>query len=606
MIRIPSSHRRRVRMLSAGDEAEAVRKERNPCGVRAVGEVVRARASAVPRTRATIPARPPTGPAHAHRPRSPLHAGDARARPPSAGGAHGVGCGLGHGTPRSRDGAARAHDRSADSTCVGARTSQPAALSRDRAARYARPVSTAVDRVRARLDHPVIDADGHTIEYLPAVRDELATLAGGAAVAQLDAVLGFAQAARALSAEQRRALGLPRLSWWGLPTAHTLDRATAMLPRLQHARLDEIGVDYAVCYPTYGLFALAVREPEVRQAACRAFNRHLAAEFRDLGDRMTPAALVPMDTPDEAVAELEHAVGTLGLKAVVLAGHAWRPLPDAPPGARWVDTFGPDSPYDYDPVWARCRDLGVAPTFHSSSMSWHGRASLTSYVANHIGGFAAAGEATCRALFLAGVPHRFPELRFAFLEGGVAWACALFASLVGHWEKRNRDAIGAYDPARLDRALLASLVARHGSPAVTARAARLDEALTCLSEPDEDRTTLDEFAASGVSSPADLVALFAGRFYFGCEADDRLAAVALDPRWHPLGATLRPILGSDVGHWDVRDATEVLPEAWELVERGLMDAAGFRAWVFDDAVALWGPRFFAGTVVESAVRAARR
>src|SRR5205085_6781831 len=113
----------------------------------------------------------------------------------------------------------------------------------------------------------------------------------------------------------------------------------AMLPPLFHARLDEIGIDYAVCYPTYGLFALAVRESEVRQAACRAFNRHLAAEFRHLRDRMTPAALVPMDTPAEAIAELDHAVGTLGLKVVVLAGHAWRPLPGAP-GARWVDTFG--------------------------------------------------------------------------------------------------------------------------------------------------------------------------------------------------------------------------------------------------------------------------
>jgi predicted TIM-barrel fold metal-dependent hydrolase len=469
---------------------------------------------------------------------------------------------------------------------------------------YEPSVPDAVARIRARLGHPVIDADGHTIEYLPAVRDDLQGLAGRRAVEQLDAVLGFAQAARALSLEQRRALGLPRLPWWGLPTEQTLDRATAMLPRLLRARLDEMGFDYAVCYPTYGLFALGVREPEVRQAACRAFNRHLASEFHDLGDRMTPAALVPMDTPAEAIAELDHAVGELGLKAVVLAGHAWRPIPGAPPGARWVDTFGPDSPHDYDPVWERCRRLRVAPTFHSSSMSWHGRASLHSYVANHIGSFAAAGEATCRGLFLSGVPHRFPELRFAFLEGGAGWACALWAGIVGHWEKRNREEIERYDPARLDRALLASLLTRHGSPAVTARAARLDEALTCLSEPDENRDALDEFGPSGVERAEDLVRLFAERFYFGCEADDRMAAVACDPRWHPLGTRLRPVLGSDVGHWDVRDVTGVLGEVWELVERGLIDTAGFRDLVFGNAVALWAgvnPEFFAGTAIESAV-----
>src|SRR5207244_6516885 len=188
----------------------------------------------------------------------------------------------------------------------------------------------------------------------------------------------------------------------------------------------------------------------------------------------------------------------------------------------------PDSPHDYDPVWARCRELRVAPTFHSSSMSWHGRASLTSYVANHIGSFAAAGEATCRALFLAGVPRRFPELRFAFLEGGVGWACELYAGLVGHWEKRNREHLEHYDPAHLDRALLADLFRRHGAPAVTARLDRLAEGLTCLSEPDEDPATLDEFAAAGITRAEDIRDVFAERFHFGCAADDRLTAIAFD------------------------------------------------------------------------------
>lgn len=481
-------------------------------------------------------------------------------------------------------------------------------LPRDAPLGYDPIVPDTAARIRARLGHPVIDADGHTIEFLPAVRDDLCTLAGKHAVAQLDAVLGFAQVARALSLEQRRAFGLPKLPWWGLPTEHTLDRATGMLPRLQRARLDDFGIDYAVCYPTYGLFAFGVRDAEVRQAACRAFNRHLAAEFGDLRDRMTPAALIPMDTPEEAIAELDHAVGELGLKAVVLAGHAWRAVPDAPPSARWVDTFGPDSPYEYDRVWAHCERLRVAPTFHSSSMSWHGRASLHSYVANHIGSFAAAGEAICRALFLSGVPHRFPTLRFAFLEGGAGWACALYSGIVGHWEKRNRDEVGCYDPRRLDRPLLESLLARHGSAEVGARVDRLDEALSCLSEPDQDRTTLDEFAATGVERPEDLVRLFAERFFFGCEADDRLAAVACDPRWHPLGTRLRPILGSDIGHWDVRDATSVLPEAWELVEHGLMDESAFRDLVFENAFSLWAsvnPDFFRGTVIESASGAQR-
>ena len=44
--------------------------------------------------------------------------------------------------------------------------------------------------------------------------------------------------------------------------------------------------------------------------------------------------------------------------------------------------------------------------------------------------------------------RRFPDLNFAFLEGGVAWAAALYADLIGHWEKRNLAALRRHlDPA---------------------------------------------------------------------------------------------------------------------------------------------------------------
>ncbi len=37
----------------------------------------------------------------------------------------------------------------------------------------------------------------------------------------------------------------------------------------------------------------------------RAYNVVSADYFSGLGDRMTPAAIIPMHTPDEAIAELE-------------------------------------------------------------------------------------------------------------------------------------------------------------------------------------------------------------------------------------------------------------------------------------------------------------
>jgi len=467
-----------------------------------------------------------------------------------------------------------------------------------------------VERIRARLGHPIIDSDGHDVEFLPLVRDELRALAGQSAVDRFELMVKGAELVRGVDDEQRRAQGMLRIPWWGLPTRNTLDRATAMLPRLLHERLDAIGIDYAVVYPTYGLMALSAEPDEVRQAACRAFNRYHAEVFAGLGDRLASVALIPMHTPAEAVAELETAVHELGFKVVLLAGHVMRPLPGEglPRGARWLDSFGPESPHDYDPVWARCEALGVAPTFHSSGMGWGSRNSLHNYVFNHLGNFAAAGEAVCRALFLHGVPRRFPRLRFAFLEGGVAWAAQLAADLVGHFEKRNRDAIHSYDPAALDRARLAELAKRYGAPPVVAKLGELGANLHLLSEPGEDPKRLDEFAGVGVESAEELARLFSERFFFGCEADDPLNACAYDRNRNPAGVRLHALFGSDIGHWDVPDIDEVLIEAWELVEDGVVAEEDFRRFAFASPVALWtagNPRFFEGSAVAEAARKER-
>jgi predicted TIM-barrel fold metal-dependent hydrolase len=461
-----------------------------------------------------------------------------------------------------------------------------------------------VEAIRAELDHPVIDSDGHAIEYLPVLLEMLRDVGGPGAVEGFQRMLGSAPATWSLGPDQMRAAGMVRTSWWGLPTANTLDRATAMLPALLHQRLPEIGIDAAVLYPTYGLMVTGVDDDDLRRSLARALNLYYAETFAPYGDRLLPVGVVPTYTPEEAVEELDFAVG-LGLRGFMMGGIVQRPVPGVDPpsrAARWVDTLGHDSVHDYDPLWARCVEHGVSPTFHSAAMGWGSRTSPTSYVYNHIGMFATAGESLCRSLVLGGVAHRFPELRMAFLEGGVAWAASLFSDLIGHWEKRNRTAIGHYDPAALDRAELRRLFEAHGSERFLAHLDELESGLAVLSQPDEPRDRLDEFARSGIGSPADIAAMF-DRFHFGCEADDPMAALAFHDGL-PLGARLRAVFASDVGHWDVPDVREVLPEAWELVDDGHLTRDDFRAFTFDNPVSLWArnqPGFFAGTAVEDAV-----
>jgi hypothetical protein len=63
------------------------------------------------------------------------------------------------------------------------------------------------------------------------------------------------------------------------------------------------------------------------------------------------------------------------------------------------------------------------------------------------------------------------------------------------------------------------------------------------------------------------------------------------------GTRLRAMFASDLGHWDVPDASAVLPEAWELVERRHVAVDDFKAFTHDNALALWGDEMFANTVI---------
>ncbi len=466
--------------------------------------------------------------------------------------------------------------------------------------------SDEVQAIKKQLDHPVIDGDGHLIEYTPLIRDFLVEIAGEDIAKRFDIMQNGSVLGRQVPLEAKRGLGMTRFSWWGVPTANTLDRATAMMPKLMYERMDELGLDYALLFPTYGLTVTALPDAELRQAMARAFNRYYAECYGEFRDRLEPVAAIPMFTPEEAIAELNYAVGELGLKATMLSGVIQRNVPGAEEvrGAKWLDTLCHDSEYDYDPVWKRCEELGVAPTFHSSGMGWGSRMSRTNYVYNHIGNFAQAGEAACRSVFFGGVAQRFPKLRFGFLEGGVAWAANLFADILGHYEKRNREAIGHYDPKALDQNLLGELFREHAPKSVRENLDRLDDALFMLCDPDEEPSTIDEFRECGIDSKEDIRDLFEQRFFFGCEADDPMNAIAFDRDKIPMKARLNAVFASDIGHWDVPDFRGVLPEAWELIEDGHIDMDDFRAFTCDNAIGLLAggrPDFFKGTVVENYV-----
>ena len=472
--------------------------------------------------------------------------------------------------------------------------------------------------VRKRLSHPVVDGDGHTTEFMPAVHDYISRLGGPRMLERYfewERTRGF-WAWYNYTPEQRRETRPMRPIWWSR-TPNTLDQATMMFPNLLRERLDETGIDFTILFPSIGLTAMRPEDPDLRQCAIRAFNSYHADIYREHQSRMTPVAVIPINTPQEAIAELEYSVKTLGYKAVCFPDWVPRPIPymarkygvaDATRFAYWLDFMSVDSEYDYDPVWQKCLELKVAPAFHGQGF-FGGRTSITNFMHNHIGQFAAAHEAVCRGLFFAGVTRRFPQLNFSFLEGGVGWACVLYSDLFEHFEKRCIEAIPKYNPANIDLKLFLEMAHKYGGEAVQGRLTeRFIEMLTWRGR-HEDPALMDEFARCQIHHKREIKDLFVPHFFFGCEADDPISAWAFDRKKNRYQAKLNAFFSSDIGHWDVWDIRDVTAEAYEMVEHGLLNEDEFRDFMFNHAVRCWGqvnPDFFRGTVVENEAAALLR
>jgi predicted TIM-barrel fold metal-dependent hydrolase len=459
--------------------------------------------------------------------------------------------------------------------------------------------------VRELLGHTVIDGDAHHVEVSVAFADFVRQRGGGRYLDDSGArVNGLFDSGgeRVPSLEDRRRLHVSARPIWWTPS-DTLDYATVSMPALYHERLEEAGIDFAVIYPSRGLRMLSLEPEDTRVALCRFYNEYVAEIYRPYRDRLSPVAIVPMHTPAEGVAGLEHAV-SVGLKAVLIPSFVWRPIPafaDAPPEYRdrlqRVDNYGLDSDYDYDPFWAKAVELNIPVACHTSGFGLAGHYSPSNYsfAAGH---FAAVGEATAKSLFLGGVTRRFPELRVALLEGGVAVGVRVYGDLVSRFEKRGAAGLDKLDPGRVDAARLHQLAEKYAPDLARYDPQQLVPGVSTV------EGQVDDFAQSGVGSVGDIRDVFSRNFYWGCEGDDPLVGLAFDPRVNPLQARLRAVMGSDIGHWDVPSFTMPLVEAYELVEHGILTPEQFEEFACINAVRFYagnGPSFFAGTAVETAV-----
>lgn len=462
--------------------------------------------------------------------------------------------------------------------------------------------------LRNELNCPVIDNDSHTME-IPAVLAEYVRQLGSGADA--DAYLEWTgkvtapQYGRGHNANlaERTDAWIGKSSWWS-NTVNSYDRATSQLPKLYAERMESLGFDFAIVYPTLGLFSNRAEDDRLRPIYCRATNMHTIDTFKGLHDKMAPIGVIPFGNPTEALEELEF-LAENGFKAALLSSASQRDIPklrrEKPEVAdhlKRLDFYGLDSIYDYDPFWRRAEELGMPLSFHGQTLgSWGGVSMPSNHIFHRVSKIGVQYPELATSLMLGGVTTRFPKLKFQFAEAGVGWLTCHYMKMQELWGKRGKN-IEQYNPALLDVPYLKEQVMKYGTEMDKKHIGFFDGLKDGLVEPE----VLNEFGLLGVSNQTELKEHYESRFYAGCEADDWGLVHAFGP--NPRGIQLKMTFGSDVGHWDVADCNDIMHEALELRDEGLITEKQAKKFLFANAAELYttvNPDFFKGTVLEKKV-----
>ncbi len=220
---------------------------------------------------------------------------------------------------------------------------------------------------------------------------------------------------------------------------HSGDRSKAM---------DLLGFRKQLVFATHSVampFSPSLKlDPRLRYGATRAHNRHMA-DFCHADDRLMGVAVIPLDDPDLAMAELDQVMAS-GLEAVWIPH---RPCGDRSPGH-----------VDLDPFWARLAEAGLPFLLHVGgaplqlAKAWmnNGRPPTKDWLGGgenlrtkDVALLHEGPEAFLTMMVLDGVLERHPILRGASVELGAGWVPELLRRLdwvVKHWSRNDANLQG--------------------------------------------------------------------------------------------------------------------------------------------------------------------
>jgi aminocarboxymuconate-semialdehyde decarboxylase len=183
--------------------------------------------------------------------------------------------------------------------------------------------------------------------------------------------------------------------------------------------MDSLGVDVHVLSCQSWLYGYHL-PAETAIATSRDINDDIGKQVRTYPDRFLGFATLPMQDVDAAIAELERAVGTLGLKGAMIADHVNGRTYDEP---------------EYLPFFKAAEQAGALLFFHQLGGSSMVKSRIPRYHLSNTIGNPLDRTITFASLVFGGVMDACPDLKVCLAHGG-GYVCYGIGRMDRGWEVR--------------------------------------------------------------------------------------------------------------------------------------------------------------------------
>ena len=221
--------------------------------------------------------------------------------------------------------------------------------------------------------------------------------------------------------------------WHGIPASqllptHQYTSRTTWTPEQRLREMDELGVDVHVL-STNSFLYFYEHDAVATAAMARECNDYVSQLTRDHPDRFAGFATLPMQDVGASVAELERAVGVLGLKGAMIGDH--------------VNGVTYDDP-SFLPLWKAAEAMGAVIFVHQSGDTTVSGRSGRYHLPNTIGNLVDR-TVTFASFVFGGVMDACPDLKVCLAHGG-GFACYGAGRMDRGWQVRSEARVNNHLP----------------------------------------------------------------------------------------------------------------------------------------------------------------